>query len=135
MGSSPAEGSSNIKIPGSSAMARARPARFCMPPLISNGYVANGRSSPEKSRSRTRESALGQVSTHTTRGRAPSTSTLMLSCSTPWCAEYVSWHTPRECRSPPSHGRAYAAAAKENSSRGSGLAHRRTHGEPIAMRI
>ena len=26
--------------------------------------------------------------------RAPSTITFMSSCSTPWCAEYVSWHMP-----------------------------------------
>ena len=37
IGSSPAEGSSKNRISGSSAMARANPARFCMPPLICEG--------------------------------------------------------------------------------------------------
>ena len=37
MGSSPAEGSSKKRISGSIAMARARPARLRMPPLISDG--------------------------------------------------------------------------------------------------
>ena len=37
IGSSPADGSSKNKISGSSAMARASPARFCMPPLICDG--------------------------------------------------------------------------------------------------
>ena len=37
IGSSPAEGSSKNRISGSSAMARASPARFCIPPLISAG--------------------------------------------------------------------------------------------------
>jgi len=36
-GSRPAEGSSKNNISGSMAMARAMPARFCMPPLISEG--------------------------------------------------------------------------------------------------
>ena len=36
-GSSPAEGSSKNTMVGSSARARAMPARFCMPPLISDG--------------------------------------------------------------------------------------------------
>ncbi len=36
-GSSPADGSSKNTIAGSSARARARPARFFMPPLISAG--------------------------------------------------------------------------------------------------
>ena len=34
IGSSPADGSSKNRMSGSSAIARARPARFCMPPLI-----------------------------------------------------------------------------------------------------
>ena len=37
MGSSPADGSSKKRISGSNAIARARPARFCMPPLSSDG--------------------------------------------------------------------------------------------------
>ncbi len=37
IGSSPAEGSSKNRISGSSAIARARPARFFMPPEISFG--------------------------------------------------------------------------------------------------
>ena len=37
IGSSPAEGSSKNRTFGSSAIARAMPARFCMPPLISEG--------------------------------------------------------------------------------------------------
>jgi hypothetical protein len=37
MGSRPAEGSSKKRICGSSAMARDKPARFCIPPLISDG--------------------------------------------------------------------------------------------------
>ena len=37
IGSSPADGSSKKSTSGSSAMARARPARFCMPPLICDG--------------------------------------------------------------------------------------------------
>ena len=36
-GSRPADGSSKKRISGSSAMARASPARFCMPPLICDG--------------------------------------------------------------------------------------------------
>ena len=37
IGSSPADGSSKYSTSGSSAMARASAARFCMPPLISAG--------------------------------------------------------------------------------------------------
>ena len=37
IGSRPAEGSSKNRMSGSSAMARARPARLRMPPLISDG--------------------------------------------------------------------------------------------------
>jgi len=37
IGSSPADGSSKKRISGSRAMARASPARFCIPPLISDG--------------------------------------------------------------------------------------------------
>ena len=37
IGSRPADGSSNNSTSGDSAIARARPARFCIPPLISEG--------------------------------------------------------------------------------------------------
>ena len=37
IGSSPADGSSKKRMSGSSAIARASPARFVMPPLISEG--------------------------------------------------------------------------------------------------
>jgi hypothetical protein len=37
IGSSPADGSSKNRMLGSRAMARAKPARFCIPPLISEG--------------------------------------------------------------------------------------------------
>ena len=48
MGSSPAEGSSRNRIGGSSAMARAIPARLAMPPEISAGSRSAASDSPTR---------------------------------------------------------------------------------------
>ena len=49
MGSSPAEGSSRKRMSGSSAMARARAARFLIPPLSSAGKYSSKPPSPTSS--------------------------------------------------------------------------------------
>ena len=58
IGSSPAEGSSNSSTSGDSAIARARPARFCMPPLICEGKYSSKPASPTSARFSEARSAI-----------------------------------------------------------------------------
>ena len=58
IGSSPAEGSSRNRIPGSSAMARAMAARFCIPPESAEGFRARGRQEAHLVQLRRRDEVL-----------------------------------------------------------------------------
>src|SRR5262249_3320928 len=73
IGSSPADGSSRKSTSGSSAMARARPARFCIPPLISDGKWSSKPRSPTSASfsSATSRISGGPRSVYSPRGRPP----------------------------------------------------------------
>src|SRR5262249_24162684 len=87
IGSSPADGSSRKSTSGSSAMARARPARFCIPPLISEGKWS---SKPRSPTSASFSSATSRISAGPRSVNSPSgsptfsASVMALQSALPW---------------------------------------------------